>query len=471
MKRWIGPAVVMVLWTVPVVLWAVAPLPTRFETMQATVASLGILAGLVGFTAFASNLILGSRLGPMDRLFAGLDKLFVWHRRIGLTAFGLVTAHVVLVLASRAMLGFASVTALFEPSLGYTYLVGALAFCAFAAGVVVTLFARIDHETFVYVQRGFGFVFVIASLHAFKVSGAKASSEVLTYFLLVMAVVALVSFLYRPLFGYLFSRRHPFSVESVLQIGPDITEVVLRPLEKMMSFTPGQFAYVSFDPKAMGIEGHVLHAAGTADSVEIDIQPSRGAHQMHPFSIASTPSEKRLRVVAKAVGDYTRALRALNAGARADVLGPFGGFSHLKVANRRQIWVAGGIGVTPFLSMAASLAPDYEVDLFYCTESEKDAYFLSELRQAAASHPDLSLLHLARERDGLITAARIAAVSPGLERKDVLMCGPAPMMDALSAQLDALGVARRRIHFEHFTLFSKKLQKNVSRNDFETVEG
>jgi predicted ferric reductase len=463
--------VVLGLWTVPVVLWAVAPLPIRFETAQATVASLGILAALVGFTAFASNLILGSRLGPMDRLFGGLDKLFVWHRRIGLSAFGLVTAHVVLILTSRAMLGTPSVTALFKPSLGYTYLSGAVAFCLFAAGVVVTLFARIDHETFVYVQRGFGFVFVVGSLHAFKVVGAKAYSPSLTYYLLFLAAVAIIAFLYRPLFGYLFARRHSHRVESVLKIGPDLTEVVLRPQAHRMSFIPGQFVYVSFDPKAMGRQGHVVSAAGSKDSVEIDIHPSRAAHQMHPFSIASSPSEEHLRVVAKAVGDYTVALRGMTAGAAAEVTGPFGGFSHLKVGGKRQVWIAGGIGVTPFLSMAASLPDDYEIDLFYCTEDEADAYFMPELTRLAKSQPKLSVTNHTRARDGLITASRVASMSPGLYRKDILMCGPAPMMDALTEQLGAIGVSRRRIHFEKFTLFSKRQLRNARRNDFETVEG
>lgn len=469
--RTAGPAAVAVVCLVPVALWVAAPIYQPFAGPQETLDSVATLAALVGFCAFACNLLLGSRLGPLDRLFGGLDKLFAFHRRLGLTAFGLVALHVATMLSAHALLGWGVLAGLFRPSLGWATIIGAVAFCAFAAGVTLTLFARLDHEAFVYVQRGFGFVFVVASLHAFREPGAKASSEALTYYLLVLAAVAIASFVYRPLLGHLFARRHPYSVESVSGVGPDITEVVLHPRQDMMDFIPGQFVYVSFDPRALGRRGKVVRTAGSDQRVEIDIHPSEAAHQMHPFSIASAPGEPRLRLVAKAVGDYTRALARLPVGAGAEVLGPFGGFSHLKVHGKRQIWVAGGIGITPFLSMAASLPEDYEVDLFYCTEDEDDAHFLPELAALGERHPHLSVVHQARLRDGLITASSIAALSPGVRGKEILMCGPAPMMDALSGQFDALGVARRHIHFERFTLFSRRSQERANRNDFQTIEG
>ena len=284
---------------IPILLWAAIPVPGRFATAQAAVASLGTLAGLAAFATFATNLMLGSRLGPLDRLFGGLDKLFVYHRRIGLIAFALVAVHAGLMLASQALISWSALAGLFVPSHGYVYIVGAIAFCGLAAGVVVTLFARIDHETFVYVQRAFGFVFIVAALHAFRVPGAKASSHALTWYLGALTIVAVAAFLYRPLLGYALSRRHPYRVRSVRLVGPDVTEVVMEPHDLPIRFTPGQFVYVTFDPSAMGRAGRVVRTKGGG-------RPSRSTSIRAKRHIRCTPSPSRPRPGKGICGSWPR---------------------------------------------------------------------------------------------------------------------------------------------------------------------
>ncbi len=152
------------------------------------------------------------------------------------------------------------------------------------------------------------------------------------------------------------------------------------------------------------------------------------------------------------VGDYTRALRGLEAGAEAVVEGPYGPFSYRSVPNPRQIWMAGGIGVTPFLSMARSLddRDGPSVDFYYCVEREEEAHFVGELRAIASSREDFRVVLVPRDRDGFLTAERLAKEHGDLLSADVLICGPPAMIDNLRSQLRARGVSGERIHAEEF---------------------
>jgi predicted ferric reductase len=149
-------------------------------------------------------------------------------------------------------------------------------------------------------------------------------------------------------------------------------------------------------------------------------------NQFHPFSITSAPTERTLRITVKAVGDYTRALRRLEEGAEAVVEGPYGSFSHRGLPGREQIWLAGGIGVTPFLSMARSLryANEPAVDFYYCVEHADQAHFLDELREVAARRNDFRVSLVPRDEAGFVTAERLARESGELATREILICGP-----------------------------------------------
>jgi predicted ferric reductase len=128
------------------------------------------------------------------------------------------------------------------------------------------------------------------------------------------------------------------------------------------------------------------------------------------------------------------------------VEGPYGSFTHRSLPRRRQIWIAGGIGVTPFLSMARSLRGDepVDVDLYYCVEHAEEAHFLDELRTRGP------VALVARDEQGFLTADRIAAEHPDLSEAEVLVCGPPAMIESLRTQLAAAGLPRERFHAEEF---------------------
>jgi predicted ferric reductase len=419
----------------PLVLWAgSAPLGPRFDGRYAALTSIAVLLALAGTSAFALNLILGARLRPVEALFGGLERMYKAHRLNGQIAFVLLVGHVGLILAARATISTSTALDLLRPGAGWTVFAGVLAFAGMTIAIVLTLFVRLGHELFVYVQRSFGVVFLGATYHVFTTRGALDGSRALNLYMVSLATLGIAAYLYRSVLGSLLVRRSKYRVAAVNRLDESVTEVAMEPREAPLVHAPGQFLFVNFrEPFSEQF-------------------PPFARNQFHPFSITSAPSEQRLRITVKAVGDYTRALRTLERGVEAVVEGPYGAFSSRDVPNDSQIWIAGGIGVTPFLSMARSLNGDAPaVDLYYCVEHEQEAHFVDELRSIARERENFRVTVVPRHSDGFLTAERLAEETADLESADVLICGPPEMIVSLRSQLQARDVPAERIHAEEFS--------------------
>jgi predicted ferric reductase len=138
------------------------------------------------------------------------------------------------------------------------------------------------------------------------------------------------------------------------------TELVLAPVGQPMSFRPGQFAFIEF------------HSPDLSET--------------HPFSIASSPSSPELRFAVRTAGDWTRRVSTgtgIEEGLAVTVRGPYGRFTPGS-GSAEQVWIAGGIGVTPFLSVLRGAPGDLpRATLLYAVRSGKEALFLDEIEYAA----------------------------------------------------------------------------------------
>jgi predicted ferric reductase len=430
-----GPLLLLSLCATPLVLWAFAePLDVRFQGRYQTLTSIAVLLALAGTVAFALNLVIGARLRPVEALFGGLERMYKAHRLNGQIAFLLLLGHVVFILAGRASISTSTALDLLRPSAGWTVFAGVVAFSGMVVAIVLTLFVRMGHELFVYVQRSFGIVFLVATYHVFTTEGARAGSQALNLYMASLATLGIAAFVYRSILGSVLVRRRPYRVAAVNRLDEFVTEVVMEPRDRPLTHEPGQFLFVNFrEPFSEQF-------------------PRFLRNQFHPFSITSAPDEPRLRITVKAVGDYTRALRTLEPGAAAVVEGPYGSFSSRDLASDRQIWIAGGIGVTPFLSMARSLngRGGPAVDFYYCVEHEPEAHFLDEIRAIASEREDFRVAVVPRDQEGFLTATRLAAENEDLTSAEVLICGPPAMIESLRSQLKARGMPRAQIHAEEF---------------------
>lgn len=456
-----GPIALAILCVTPVGLWAVAlPLDTRFTDASTTLSSLAVCLALMGTSAFALNLLLGAHPSVIDQFFGGLDKMFRVHQINGRVAFLLLLGHAVLMVASRAIDSMSAALQLLTPSQGWTVFFGVLALGSMSVVIALTLYVRLNHEVFVYVQRAFGFVFMLAALHVFQTPGTKAFSPALTYYLAALSIIGLAAFAYRSLFDNVLVKRHDYRVTDVLPLDQEVMEIVMTPEHKRIKYKPGQFLFVTFYSDAMSKELHPFSIESEGPSAVITLRPGEIHEQFHPFSITSTPEDESLKIVFKEVGDYTHAMRSLEKGTWARVEGPYGGFSYLNLRNARQIWIAGGIGITPFLSMARSLdGSKYEIDFYYSMRSLRNAYLLAEFLRIGARVSNFKVIPYPEDEFGFLTADVIEERSPDFATSDIMICGPPPMIDAMRSQFYAKGISKKRVHYEKFGFAPKRMSK------------
>jgi ferredoxin-NADP reductase len=152
-------------------------------------------------------------------------------------------------------------------------------------------------------------------------------------------------------------------------------------------------------------------------------------------------------------------LAALAVGARVEMHGPWGLFVLKPAAH--HVLIAGGIGVTPFVSMireAALSSADMQITLIYSNRTVDEAAYLDELQQIAAAHPNIRVIPTCTRESpsgwmgerGRIDAAMLHRAVPDHRDADYLMCGPDDFMVSMREILVASGVDSKRIKQESF---------------------
>lgn len=408
----------------PVLLWLLFS-PTKLALTDTTqkLDALAKIAALGGLALLSFNIILSARLAIFERLFLGLDRAYRAHRIIGGSVLILLMAHGALITAKYSSISLLSGFEYLKPNLDVALMVGKIALGIMILLVAISMYIKVKYQWFVLMQRILGATIFLGGYHALFVTGSDLRSNLpLFAYFTVLGGFAVGLYIYRSVFHRSLKRKFEYKVDSVSH-SEGITVVWLKPLQKAMAFYAGQFAFFEFSSEAVDTESH-------------------------PFSISSGSNNDYLRIAAKASGDYTSEFNKLRVGDLVKAEGPYGHFSFTKIQSTKQVWVAGGIGITPFLSMAHSLSSEYEVTLYYCVRTLSQAIFLEELQKVAAQKPGFKVVTVCDDQNQRITAAEMVSRSA----QDYLLCAPPAMMHSLDRQLRKLGVTKHNIHYEDFAL-------------------
>lgn len=270
--------------------------------------------------------------------------------------------------------------------------------------------------------------FFLGVIHTFMINSDVSRSHLLAFYIFGLSFLALVVIIRKVVYEKLSLKRYKYKVKNVLELNKDIVEIEMESLDKKMVYTSGQFAFFEF-----------LSGSVTSES--------------HPFSISSSSAEPNLKITVKNLGDYTKVLNNLKKDDGVIIDGPYGNFSYKNVKNKNQIWIAGGIGITPFYSMAKVLEEGYNIDFYYSVKEASEAVYVKELEEIAAKNPNFKFNLWCANEKGYISGDLIAKASGDIKNKDLFFCGPPMLMESLKNQFVTIGVDIKDIHYEDFSFF------------------
>lgn len=415
---------------------AVAMLGTRPPPRELLVEA-GAMLGLLGLGVLAGQLVISGR----HRWFAtgvGQDNLLQFHRRTGVFGWLLVLAHPALL-----MLGDAAFLAWLDPRedllRAATMIALLLAVSVLVASSLWRLSLGLQYENWRTLHAVLS-LFVVTGGLGHALMGAHHTDGLPTQLLLAGVVgVPLLLLLEARLWRPWRRGRAPWRVDTVEDARANSTRLVLRADgHPGMAFQPGQYAWITLGDTPFAV-------------------------QQHPFSMASTAADPTcLEFIAKRAGDFTCSLPDIEPGSRAFVEGPYGVFSMDVAANRRAVFVAGGIGITPILSMLRSCREHGHSQPLWLVYGNQDAgdIVAREALEALAGELPLTLVHVLNEpgddwvgETGYIDAELLDRhLPPDGDDIDYFVCGPEPLMDSVEPALKSRGVDTLRLYSERFNL-------------------
>ncbi len=392
---------------------------------------LGRLAGLYGALLMAFQLVLVARLPWLDRRI-GMDRLTSWHRWTGFGILFTLLAHVVFIsfgyAESSGMDPVSQLVDLAETVEGVLRAVVALAIII-VVGAVSGRYARrrLAYETWHFIHLYTYVAVVLAFTHQVAVGTSFTSSSAATTYWYGVWGVALTSvFLGRLVLPLWRNWRHQLRVTAVVPESDNVVSVYMtgRDLDRMPA-RAGQFFLWRFMTRDRW-------------------------WQANPFSLSAAPDGRTLRLTAKAAGAGSASLRHVKVGTRVFAEGPYGAFTALHRTRPESVLIAGGVGVTPIRALLEELQGHAVV--IYRVATDRDAVLYDELRDLA--HARGSELHLVTGPavPDKLAPGELARLVPDIADRDVFLCGPPPMMNAVLGSLRELDVPKPQIHFERFSL-------------------
>lgn len=418
---------------VPVFLMLVPPVPAG----RGFWIELSLALGFVGLTQLGLQFLLIARFKRLTAPY-GIDVILRYHRQIAVVALAAILLHPTLIMIDQP-----ERLKLLNPLGGnWASRFGMLAVLVLLITVPMSMMRerihlKYEHWRFLHLVLGI-LAIVFAQVHV-SLAGLYTNTAWKQAVWIAMAAVMVGLVVYLRVLKPAWQRGYRWRVAAVVPEAGDTHTLVIEPLRhRGLSFLPGQFAWIKLARSPFTLEEH-------------------------PFSFTSSAERPdRLEFGIKALGDFSKHVGAVEAGTLAYLDGPHGAFSMERYNAAGYIFIAGGIGITPFLSMLRTMADRGDrrpVLLLYADKGLEDVAYREELEELRG-RLDLRLVYVLEEADddwegerGLITPELLDRMLPSdhLPRMHMI-CGPPVMMEKVRAALLDRGIPQREIQFERFSL-------------------
>ena len=462
--------------------------------------NLSIIAGAAAYVTFMAQFFLSARIRFLERIIPQ-DRLLALHGLTGMITAGLVLAH--FVLKYLLIIRYGGIT--LQSALG----VGALViYAVLAPGALLILRGRRaarwggspPYRRALIGHNLFALAGALAVVHVLAASSTW--SPALRIFTVLWGALALGAYVYHKLLRP--RRRMRFILESVREAAPGVHRYEFSedssraPMRRQGRRPPkaspsagdssrapmrrqaGQFGYwaVGEGPRGAGGApagaGGKLRAGGAPAGAPItrrELEPGAGGQsgaggqpgagpvpgitsEEHPFTLASPPGENPA-VVVRGSGDYTAAMPFLQPGTAVYFDGPYGHFTPSGLPEGTPLLLlAGGIGITPFLSMSGDkvLRRMYPMTLLWSVRTREECGIAPEFLESGGAADAVTVKIVCSSEEGRAGRKDVDEMldAAGKEHAEVFICGPSGFTEAMRGHLRGLRVARSRIHSERF---------------------
>ncbi len=395
---------------------------------------LGVAFGFIGFGMLCLQFLFSGRFRKIAPTY-GMDNLLQFHREIGILAFLFILAHpLLLLIVDFEFISFIDpkVNALRAISLIFVTIAIIL---VLASSIWRTAFG-LDYEKWRLLHGFLSLaVIFIGTVHSLQVSYYldpmwKKSAIVLLF--LFYGYLVIHTRLTRPW----LNRKKPYKVTGVARERGDSWTIKVKPEKhRRVQFICGQFVWLTIGKTPFSL-------------------------QQHPFTIASSTSDKELSFTSKESGDFTSTWKDIKPGTMVYLEGPFGSF--VPERGKNLFLVMGGIGITPAMAMLRSMKDNKDprqAVLIYANSEWEDVTFREELMELSRKI-NLKLIHLLEKplenwegESGLVSRELLQKYLPeNPEHFMYFICGPKPLMDISELALRDLGIDWRLIYTERFEI-------------------
>jgi predicted ferric reductase len=407
-------------------------------------------SGVMAIGVMSLAMILATRPTWLEPFLGGLDKAYRLHKWLGITALVMGSLHWWMAKGTKWMVGWGWLTKpernprseqvlpplqdWLNSQRGLAEDIGEWAFYAIVLFIVLALVKRFPYSLFRKTHIWIAIAYLFLVFHSVVLMNYDYWSQPIGWVSMLLLVSGSISGIWL-LTGKVGSKRivkgkiaHIKHYQNTLE-----GQIKLDPSKQWQGHKAGQFAFVTSNAK----EGP------------------------HPYTIASAwnPKESQLTFMIKELGDWTQQLKTrLKIGTEVTIEGPYGCFDFDDKSNQ-QIWVAAGIGITPFIARLEFLIQRNKqkhiqngrrIDLFFCLEKPNPDLIrkVDLLAKTAGVNLYLTISSL----DGRLSADRVRDQIVGWSQSSIWFCGPKAFGKSLRKDFRHFGLSNHQIHQELFEM-------------------
>jgi predicted ferric reductase len=417
----------------PLLLMPLSPAPVA----RGFGAELSSALGFIGLMQLGLQFVLIARFRRLTEPY-GIDIILRYHKQIGIASLLLVLSHAAVAVGANPVLA----GALIDPARGGPTLWSGLATTVVLMLLIALSIGRrrlaVGYEVWRVSHALLGCVILAGAVYHVTAAGVYVNAPWKQIFWGIFGACMFGVLAYLRAVMPAAQRRYPYRVVGVERDrGRTWKLSVEADGHAGLRFLPGQFVWLR------------LGRSHTIDE--------------HPFSFTSSAERaERLEFGIKELGDFTATIGDVAVGTPAYLDGPHGSLSIDRSPAAGYVFIAGGIGIAPIISMLRTMADRGDrrpALLFYADGAWDDMPFRDDVEELKP-RMELTVHYVVtnpppgwKGETGWVTVALLDKLLPKESiRRDFFVCGPNPMIDAVEAALAELGVAPSSIHAERFTL-------------------